>query len=105
LPHPEWEQEQKMESKRRKHGAGFKAKIALTALRGDETVTELSSRYEVHSSQIHEWRRRLVEESSSLFEAGRQRAAVAQDKLVDDLYQQIGRLTVERDFLKKVSGV
>ena len=59
-----------MKSSRKKHSAAFKAKVALAALKGDQTIAELASRFDVHPTQIHDWRRVLIESSTELFEAG-----------------------------------
>lgn len=94
-----------MQGTRKQHSAGFKAKIALAAIRGDQTVAELAGRFGVHPSQIHAWKRALLEGAPSLFEAGRGRREKANEGLVAELYQQIGQLKVERDFLERKSGL
>lgn len=93
-----------MKNNRKQHSASFKAKVALAALKGDQTIAEISSRFEVHPSQIHAWKRLLVESSSELFEAGHKPQDKANEVLISRLYQQIGQLTVERDFLSGRSG-
>ncbi len=94
-----------MKGTRKRHSAGFKAKVALAAIRGDRTVAELAGRFGLHPSQIHAWKRALMEGASSLFEAGRGRREKANEGLVAELYQQIGQLKVERDFLERQSGL
>jgi transposase-like protein len=80
--------------------ATFKARVALEAIKERETVNELAKRFQVHPTQIHEWKRRLIEQSASLFEReGAKPAAEAVDPA--GLYEQIGRLKVELEFLKK----
>ena len=94
-----------MAKKRKVHSVEFKAKVALAALREQETVAQLSSRYGVHSSQIHQWKRQLLENSSSLFqEMGRPHKAESEGVSTEELYAQIGRLKMELEWLKKKVG-
>ena len=88
---------------RRNHSPDFKAKVALAAIRGDQTVAELASRFEVHPSQIQTWKKILQDEAAAVFEGGQGRQVKAEETLVATLYQQIGQLMVERDFLSKRS--
>ena len=87
-----------MKQSRRKHGRAFKAKVALAALRGDQTISELASRFEIHPTLIHTWKKQLVESAPQLFRPGHGQQGKGQEELVAKLYQQIGQLTVERDF-------
>ncbi len=93
-----------MKQSRRKYGASFKAKVAVAALRGDQTISELASRFEIHPTLIHTWKKQLVESAPELFNSGNGRQDQGQEALVAKLYQQIGQLTVERDFLSGRSG-
>ena len=89
-----------MAGKRKSHPAAFKAPVALAAVKGDKTVNELASQYAVHPTLIHEWRRRRLAGAAGLFEHGAKPAAEAEDRS-PELYEQIGRLKVELDWVKK----
>lgn len=89
---------------RRNHDAGFKAKVALEALKEESTVAELSSKYELPPTLINQWKRELAERASSVSEKKPGKSARQNEALVGDLYKQIGQLTVERDFLSRKFG-
>ena len=82
------------------HGASFKAKVALAAARGDKTLGELARRFGIHPTQISAWKRQLLERSPEVFEDGRRRKS-ALGPSEQELYEEIGRLKVELDWLKK----
>ena len=90
---------------RRRHSAAFKAEVALEAIRGERTVNELAGLYQVHPSQIAAWKRQALEGLPGIFGNGRPKTQKAEEDLRAQLYQQIGRLKVELDFLKKKSGL
>jgi transposase len=89
---------------RKRYGAEFKAKVALEALKGEETQTELAARYGVHPNLVATWRRLAVEGLVGVFSGKTTHPDVAQEKQVNELHAKIGQLTVERDFLAKAFG-
>jgi len=91
--------------KRRAIPAERKAKVALAALRGDRTINQLAADYEVHPTQVSQWKRQLEEQVGELFRDRRGRGGGETQRLVEQLYQQIGRLQFELDWLKKKVGV
>jgi transposase-like protein len=95
-----------MKGKRKIHEASFKAKVALAAVKGDRTMSELASQYVVHPTLIHGWKKQLLEGVESLFAGG---ARVDRDKVqaeaqTAELFEQIGRLKMELEWLKKKAG-
>ncbi len=91
-------------SKRKNHKPAFKAMVALEAIKGERTVAELASQYKVHPTQIHQWKRALLEGAPDLFERGRKPESETGPEQIKDLHAKIGELTVERDFLAKKLG-
>jgi len=90
---------------RTKRTSEFKAKVALAAIRGDQTVTELASLYKVHPNQITTWKRQAQDQLVAVFESKKVNSLKADEKLKEELYCQIGQLKVELDWLKKKSGL
>ena len=88
---------------RRKHSAAFKAKVALEAVQGTKTMAELARKYSIHASQIQKWKSQLLTNVTGIFESGPSGSASEDEQLVAMLYQQIGKLQVELDWLKKKS--
>jgi len=88
-----------MTGKRTRHSAEFKAKVALEAAKDIKTLNELASQYNLHPTQISQWKKQLLDEVSSIFTS--QKKSVEYTKKFDELYRQIGEVTVERDWLKK----
>ena len=93
-----------MSRKRRKFSASFKAKVALDAAKGDATLAELASRHGVYPNQISAWKKQLLEGVGELFEDGRRSRSSDDSAEVSTLYEQIGRLKVELDWLKKTAA-
>lgn len=91
-----------MKESRRKHSPSFKARVALEALKGEETIAEIASRYEVHPNMVAKWKKALQDEAASIFGEGHSRKKKQDENLVAQLYQQIGQLKVERDFLENI---
>ena len=92
-----------MKESRRKHSPAFKAKVALEALKEEESTAEIASRFEVHPAQVRTWKRSLMEGASGIF-GGVQGRQKDDESLIALLYQQIGQLKVERDFLDSRLG-
>jgi transposase len=86
---------------RRNHGAVFKAKVALEAIKGDQTLVELAERFQVHPNQIAEWKKYLLEKASEVFEKGNHSE---KEPNVKELHAKIGQLAMENDFLSIALG-
>ena len=92
-----------MKRSRRNHSAKFKARVALEALRGEATLTELASRHGVHANQIALWRKQLLEHAGEVFDHGSPAIDAAENQ-IRDLRAKVGELTMERDFLSNALG-
>jgi transposase-like protein len=88
-----------MARRRKNRDSTLKARVVLEAVKERETVGELAKRFQVHPTQIHEWKRRLLEQAAAAFEKESARPVEGVDPA--ELYEQIGRLKVELEFLKK----
>ncbi len=89
----------------KQHSPQFKARVAIEAIRGEKTLSQLGSQFKLHPIQIAKWRRLALEQMPELFVDGRTRKTPNADADSDALYQEIGRLKVELDWLKKKVGV
>lgn len=87
-------------TKRKQHKPEFKARVALEAMKGEQAVGELASRFGVHPTMIHHWKKALVEGVAEVFQRGRNSAEPADAGRVKELHAKFGELTVERDFLE-----
>ena len=90
-----------LKNKRRNHSAQFKVRVALAAAKGQKTIAELSQEYKVHPTQIVQWKRQLMDSLPEIFSVRRKKEQQEQELLTNELYQQIGQLKVELDWLKK----
>jgi putative transposase len=90
---------------RKQHTGAFKSQVAIAAIRGERTVSELASEYGVHPTVINRWRRQAVESLPQALSSRPDGKAVESEELISRLYQEIGQLKVELDWLKKKSGI
>ena len=93
-----------MTGKRKQHSAAFKAQVALAALKGDRTVNELAAQYAVHPTLIHGWKKQLLAGAETLFTHGSKAATPDAEAEKAELFEQIGRLKMELEWLKKKVG-
>jgi len=94
-----------MHNMQKRHDAAFKAKVALEAAKGEKTIAQLSSEFGVHANQIRQWRKQLLKALPRLFSDRRRKQEKDDEELRSELYQQIGQLKVELDWLKKKSQI
>jgi len=89
---------------RKKYSSEFKTKVALAAIKGEETTNQIASRFGIHPGQVRLWKKQMLDNASLVFERSRKRE-IEQQALLDKLYREIGQLKVERDFLARKSGL
>jgi transposase-like protein len=94
-----------MTKQRKNYSADFKAKVAIAAIKGDKTVNEIASTYGVHPNQVTTWKKQALSVIPDAFSSRQARQAEADEELRARLYQQIGQLKVELDWLKKKVGL
>jgi transposase-like protein len=87
-------------AKRKQHAAAFKAQVALAALKGDKTINEVAAQFGVHPTLIHDWKKKLLAGAATIFESGTKATAPVEGQQAE-LFEQIGRLKVELDWVKK----
>ena len=92
-----------MSKKRRNHSPEFKSKVALSAIKADKTLTELSQQYGITSNPILKWKKQLIENSGEIFASGKGLAPDRESE-IQSLQAKMGQLTMENDFLSKVLG-
>jgi transposase len=88
-------------TKRNRYSAEFKAKVALEAIKGERTISELGTRYGLHPNMITNWKRQAIENLAETFSTKAERTRTDDDPQIKELHAKIGQLTVERDFLAK----
>ena len=86
---------------RKRYPGNFKAKVALEAIKAEDTIAELSSKFEVHRAQIMRWKKEALKALPEAFSGKKDRKKQDQAELIEELYKQIGKLKVENDWLKK----
>ena len=91
-------------TQRKRYSAEFKAKVALEAIKGEQTLSELASRYGLHPNLITNWKRQAIDNMAEVFSGKLDRTRNNEEARIKDLHAKIGQLTVERDFLAKAFG-
>ena len=94
-----------MAKQRKQYTGAFKAKIALEAIKGQRTIQELATAYGVHPNQITNWKKHLIAAAGDIFSGARERRDQADEMEKEELLRQIGKLSVELDWLQKKSGI
>jgi transposase-like protein len=92
-----------MKAKRKRHSAAFKAKVGLEALSGIKTVAELAREYQIHPTQVSQWKSQVQQRLPEVFESGPSAQAIESEREIERLERKVGQLTMELDWLKKKS--
>lgn len=92
-----------MKNQRRKHSPQFKAKVALAAIKNEETTAQLAKRFDVHPTMISAWKKALLDNAGDIFDKN-QKSRKTTDAKIDELHRHIGQLKVENDFLSRKLG-
>jgi transposase len=90
--------------KRKRYSAEFKAKVALEAIKGEQTLAELATRFSLHPNMITNWKRQAINHMANAFDSKSEKNNSLNDSQLKDLHAKIGQLTIERDFLAKAFG-
>ena len=93
-----------MTGTRKRYSAEFKAKVALEAIRGELTISQLAVKHGIHQTMINAWKKQAVEGMAGVFSGKAEAAEAARESEIDQLHAKIGQLVVERDFLRRASG-
>lgn len=89
---------------RKNHSAAFKSKVALEAIQGELTLSEIATKYGIHPTQINRWKRQALDGLSDIFSDNKKKTAISNESQIKDLHAKIGQLLVEKDFLLRASG-
>jgi len=89
---------------RRSYSKEFKARVSLDALKGQKTVSEIASEYKIHPNQVSQWKKKALDGMAELFVRGKSNEVEDLESERDRLYQKVGQLQIEVDWLKKVTG-
>ena len=95
----------KKKRQRKQYSADLKGKIAVEAIKGQRTIQEIASHYGIHPTMVTNWKKQLLDGATEIFSNGRARTAEADEQLKAELYQQIGKLQVDLEWLKKKPGL